>query len=81
MKAAVITSTLRTPEEQAAIMLKNAKIDLKKQYRLYGRSGDTVLKIYDENKGKADDEILELMIIKLTSWKRKTAEFQTTEFL
>ncbi len=64
---AVITSTLRTPEEQAAIMLKNAKINLKKQYRLYGRNGDKVLKIYENNKSKADDKIKALMVTEIES--------------
>jgi len=70
MKTAVITSTLRTPEEQASIMLKNAKIDLKKQYRLYGRGGDAVLKIYDKNKDKSDTEILQLMVDKINDLEK-----------
>lgn len=70
MKTAIITSTLRTPKEQASIMLKNAKIDLKKQYRLYGRNGDAVLKTYDENKNKPDTEILELMTNKINDLEK-----------
>ena len=70
MKTAVITSTLRTPEEQASIMLKNAKTDLKKQYRLYGRNGDAVLKIYDNNKSKIDSEILKLMVDKINDLEK-----------
>jgi len=62
MKTAVITSTLRTPQEQASIMLKNAKIDLAKQYRLYGRSGDSVLDVYENNKAKSDKDIIKLMV-------------------
>ena len=65
MDRAVITSTYRTPEEQAKIMLKNAKIDLAAQYRLYGRKGDSVLKIYADNKEKSDTEIIKLMTNKI----------------
>ncbi len=70
MKTAVITSTLRTPEEQASIMLKNAKIDLGKQYRLYGRNGDVILKVYDENKNKSDIETLKLMVDKINDLEK-----------
>ncbi len=70
MSTAVITSTLRTPEEQASIMLKNAKIDLKKQYRLYGKNGDAVLKVYDENRNNPDVEILKLMIDKINELEK-----------
>lgn len=59
-KTAVITSTIRTPEEQAVIMLENAKKNLKKQYSLYGTAGDAVLKIYERNKSKSD--VLNLMV-------------------
>ena len=63
LKTAVITSTIRTPEEQAAIMLENAKKNLDKQYDLYGDSGDLVLDVYKENKSKAD--VLKLMIAEI----------------
>ena len=62
MSHAVITSTIRTPEEQAGLMLRNAKINLQKQKDLYDINGDSVLKIYEKNKTKKDNEILELMI-------------------
>ncbi|HEY7771784.1 MAG TPA: peptidoglycan-binding protein, partial [Marinagarivorans sp.] len=58
MKHAVITSTLRFPEQQAEIMLRNAKIDLAKQFRLYGSAGDKVLKVFQDNKSKSDTEII-----------------------
>ena len=64
-KTAVITSTIRTPEEQAATMLKNAKASLKKQYELYGTEGDLVLKVYEKNKLKSDSEIEKLMVAKI----------------
>lgn len=68
MECAAITSTLRTPEEQAKIMLKNAKKDLPSQYRLYGSRGDAVLKVYAENKSKADNEIISLMVNKINEF-------------
>lgn len=67
MSHAVITSTIRTPEEQARIMLRNAKIDLAAQYRLYGRNGDAVLDVFKENKTKTDAEIVSLMVSKIES--------------
>lgn len=60
LKTGVITSTIRTPEEQAAIMLQNAKKNLQKQYDLYGDSGDLVLDVYEENKTKSN--VLNLMV-------------------
>lgn len=65
MNKAVITSTIRTAEEQAKIMLKNAKKDLAAQYRLYGAKGDSVLKQYADNKAKSDVEITKLMVAKI----------------
>ncbi|PKM45692.1 MAG: peptidoglycan-binding protein [Gammaproteobacteria bacterium HGW-Gammaproteobacteria-1] len=65
MNKAVITSTIRTAEEQAQIMLKNAKKDLAAQYRLYGSKGDSVLKLYADNKAKSDAEVVKLMVAKI----------------
>ena len=65
MDKAVITSTIRTAEEQAKIMLKNAKKNLAAQYRLYGSKGDSVLKVYESNKEKSDAEITKLMVAKI----------------
>ncbi|PUA26333.1 MAG: peptidoglycan-binding protein [Cellvibrio sp. 79] len=61
MNQAVITSTLRTPEDQAAIMYKNAKANFEKQKDLYGKNGDDVLEVFKENKSKPKDEVIELM--------------------
>ncbi|MPW27791.1 hypothetical protein F9L16_02125 [Agarivorans sp. B2Z047] len=61
MKHAVITSTLRTPAQQAAIMYRNAKANLQKQYRLYGSVGDRVLDVYAENSSKGKSEVIKLM--------------------
>lgn len=64
---AVITSTLRTPQDQAEIMYKNAKIDLSEQEALYGRNGDLVLDIFKNNKKKSKDETIKLMKEKIES--------------
>lgn len=61
MSHAVITSTLRTPEDQADIMYKNAALNLEKQKALYGRNGDEVLDVFEENKNKAKSEVVKLM--------------------
>ncbi|EKE73046.1 peptidoglycan-binding domain-containing protein [Gallaecimonas xiamenensis] len=65
MKKAVITSTLRFPSEQAAIMYRNAKISLAKQKQLYGSNGDKVLDVYAANKTKAQSEVVALMTSKI----------------
>lgn len=71
MNHAVITSTLRTPGDQAEIMYRNAKIDLAKQKALYGRNGDEVLAVYEENKGKPKSEVVKLMKEKIDSLLNK----------
>ena len=63
LKTGVITSTIRTPEEQAAIMLENAKKNLKKQYDLYEAAGESVLDVYKENKSASN--VLSLMVAKI----------------
>jgi hypothetical protein len=65
IKTGVITSTIRTPEEQARVMLDNAKKNLKKQYQLYGTSGDDVLKVYEKNSSKSDADIVNKMVAKI----------------
>ena len=67
MTHAVITSTIRTPEEQARIMLRNAKINLQDQYRLYGRNGDSVLDVYKANKSRSDKDLIDLMVEQIVS--------------
>ena len=71
IKTAVITSTIRTPEEQASIMLENAKKNLKKQYQLYGTDGDSILKIYEKNKSKPDAEIKNKMVDKIKDLEKQ----------
>lgn len=61
MKAGVITSTLRLPDEQAATMYKNAVKDLAAQLRLYGATGDEVLKVYRDNKTQPAATVIALM--------------------
>lgn len=68
MKAAVITSTLRLPQEQAATMYKNAAKDLNAQFALYGPTGDEILQVYKANRAKSAETVIELM--------RKTIEKQ-----
>lgn len=63
LKTGVITSTIRTPEEQAAIMLANAKINSDKQINLYGDQGKSVLKVYEKNKSKSD--VVNLMVAEI----------------
>ncbi|BDU35870.1 hypothetical protein INR79_16085 [Vibrio sp. SCSIO 43132] len=62
MKHAVITSTLRTPQEQASIMYREASKNLKKQYKLYSWKGDKVLRVYEENKDKSRTDAIKLMV-------------------
>lgn len=71
MDVAVITSTLRTPKEQASIMYRNAKANLKKQYALYGRVGDQVLKVFENNSGKSESEVIGLMVKKIEEYESK----------
>lgn len=67
MKKAVITSTTRSSQEQASIMYRNAKIDLAAQYRIYGRTGDKVLDVYNANRNKSKTEVVRLMREKIES--------------
>jgi len=65
MKAAVITSTLRLPGEQAATMYKNAVANLQAQFNLYGATGDEVLTVYRDNKSKPAEAVIALMAKKI----------------
>jgi peptidoglycan hydrolase-like protein with peptidoglycan-binding domain len=71
MTHAVITSTLRTPEDQAEIMYDNAQINFDKQKSLYGKNGDDVLEVYKDNKNKTKDEVVKLMKEKIESLLKK----------
>jgi len=70
MTHAVITSTIRTPLEQANIMYNKAFDNYKSQIDLYGRNGDEVLKIFKENKTKPRDEVINLMIEKINDLEK-----------
>ena len=67
MTHAVITSTLRTPQDQAEIMYKNAKLNFSGQYDLYGTNGKAVLDVYKENKSKSKEATTKLMKEKIES--------------
>lgn len=68
MRRAVITSTFRTYQRQAELMLKNAKINLNSQYKLYGYYGQRVLDIYKNNAHLSDQELLPMMVDKIESF-------------
>lgn len=81
MPQAVITSTIRTPNEQARIMYNNAKKDLTKQFQLYGSTGDEVLKVYEANQDRPESKVLQLMekkIASLLKQGRKTSKHVVT---
>lgn len=63
--AAVITSTLRHPAEQAAAMYKNAVKNLSAQFALYGATGDEVLKVYEKNQAQDAATVIGLMAAKI----------------
>ena len=81
MPQAVITSTIRTPKEQACIMYNNAKKNLIKQFKLYGSTGDEVLKVYKANQNRPESEVIKLMedkIATLLKQGRKTSKHVVT---
>jgi hypothetical protein len=53
--------------------LRNSKNNLASQYRLYGKKGDKVLKVYDMNKSKKDAEIIKLMVQKIEEFAQNGA--------
>jgi hypothetical protein len=65
MTAAKITSTIRLAPEQAALMYRNAAINLQKQYDMYGPTGELVLDVYTANKAKPKAEVVKLMTAKI----------------
>jgi hypothetical protein len=65
MAHAVITSTIRTPKEQASIMYRNAKVNYQKQTDLYGPVGDKVLKVYKNNSASEKSTVINLMAAKI----------------
>ena len=82
MSQAVITSTIRTPEEQAQIMYRGAKKNLTDQFRLYGSARDEVLRVYNANKTRPESETIGLMkqkICELLKQGRRTSKHVVTE--
>jgi peptidoglycan hydrolase-like protein with peptidoglycan-binding domain len=67
MTHAVITSTLRTPQDQVEIMYKNADLNFAQQERLYGSAGDSVLAVFKANQKKNKDQTIKLMKEKIES--------------
>lgn len=56
-----ITSTARTPYDQARIMYDNCKSDLAEQRRTYAAPGQKVIDVYVNNKSKPRDTVIKLM--------------------
>jgi predicted chitinase len=56
-----ITSTARTPYDQARIMYDNCQNDLAEQRRTYAAPGQKVIDVYVNNKTKSRDAVIKLM--------------------
>lgn len=56
-----ITSTARTPYDQARIMYDNCKADLQEQRRTYKTPGQRVIDIYEINRSKPRETVIKLM--------------------
>jgi hypothetical protein len=66
LTTAKVTSGVRTPAEQALVMYDNIKqkgVDY--NYRLYGKYGDKVIKVFEENATKERTDVLALMQSKI----------------
>lgn len=72
VKYCTITSTIRTPEDQASAMYRNCKkTGVDYQLRLYGNAGDQVICVYRDNYEESSDKIKELMADKIRElWKK-----------
>jgi len=65
-----ISSTARTPADQARIMYNNLKTaGVAEQKRLYGKFGDQVIDVYESSTiaGKTKDQILQDMVSKINN--------------
>ena len=63
-----VSSTSRTPYDQARIMFENCeKLGMKSQYKLYARAGDKVIDVYKNltKKNMTRDEIIRAMTAKI----------------
>lgn len=56
-----ITSTARTPYDQARIMYDNCKSNLKEQRNTYKAPGQRVIDVYENNRSKSRDSVIKLM--------------------
>ena len=56
-----ITSTARTPYDQARIMYDNCKSNLAEQRRTYAPPGQRVIDVYENNKTKSREVVIKLM--------------------
>ena len=56
-----ITSTARTPYDQARIMYDNCKSDLAEQRRTYAPPGQKVINVYANNTSKSREAVIKLM--------------------
>lgn len=63
--AGVITSTLRLPAQQAAIMYGNAVQDLNAQFALYAGAGDQVLEVFKAHRTGPREQVIGLMEAKI----------------
>lgn len=60
-----ITSTARTPHDQARIMYDNCSRDLAEQRRTYAPPGQRVIDVYENNLNRARNEVINLMETKI----------------
>jgi len=67
MNAAMITSSIRSPERQARIMYDNALKNLQGQKDLYGATGDRILKVFEQQhkKKRSRADVIKLMARKI----------------
>lgn len=56
-----ITSTARTPNDQARIMYDNANRDLQEQRRTYRAPGQAVIDVFEQNQNQPRDQVIALM--------------------
>lgn len=60
-----ITSTARTPNDQARIMYDNASRDLQEQRRTYRAPGQSVIDVFEQNQNQPRDQVITLMEAKI----------------
>jgi hypothetical protein len=66
LSAASVTSVNRTAADQARIMFEDIRRrGIAKTYRMYGPSGDQIVKVYEDNAGKPNAIVIALMESKI----------------